>query len=224
MKRILCTITISVIMLVALISSSANADIKDSERENLWEMYFYTTWVNGQEIDFENNKQLDVNGDLGWGLGLGYNLNEHVELGFTFGHNSSSFTAYGYDENDEKISESGTLDKGKIFFNATYNILPKTLTPFITGGFGWTIIDSNIAIGGDPNCWIDPYYGLQCSNATYTDTSFSYNVGLGVRWDVTDTTHPFFLKGSINNYWVNMDNAQGTPSFIVGRFDMGLMF
>jgi len=41
MKRILCTITISVIMLVALISSSANADIKDSERENLWEMYFH---------------------------------------------------------------------------------------------------------------------------------------------------------------------------------------
>ena len=31
MKRILCMITISVIMLVALISSSANADIKDSE-------------------------------------------------------------------------------------------------------------------------------------------------------------------------------------------------
>jgi len=221
MKRIFYAVSLSIIMTVAALSNSANAEIKPSERESRWEMNLYTNWVNGQEIKFQEDKKLDVNGDLGWGLGLGYNLNEHVEFGVDFGQNSSSFTAHGYDENNEPISKSGILDTGKIYFNATYNILPKTLTPFLTGGFGWTFVDSNISIGGDPNCWIDPYYGLQCYDATYTDTSFSYNLGLGVRWDVT---HTFFLKGSINNSWINMDNAKGTPSFIIGRLDMALMF
>ena len=71
-------------------------------------------------------------------------------------------------------------------FFGTYNILAGNFTPFVTGGMGWTYIDTNIPSGLPENvCWAYPWYGYYCATyvQTQSTTRFSYNVGAGLRLD-----------------------------------------
>ena len=91
------------------------------------------------------------------------------------------------------------------------------------GGIGWTFVDSNIPSGPPEGvCWWDPWYGYVCTayQNTYTKNYFSYNLGLGARWDV----YPgFFLRGSVGWQWMDLGKA-GTTDFMGGRLDLGYMF
>ncbi len=222
MKITLRVMLLSILGVLAILLTHANAEIKDSNRAKKGEWYLLVNWADSGTIEFQGQggSEVSLNSDLGRGLGFGYNLNEHVNLAVEFNWNSASYNVRSVDGNGNPVKYSGMLYTDKIFFNGTYNIASKALTPFVTGGFGWTFIDTNIP-SGDTSCWWDPWWGYVCYNSTYTDTSFSYKVGAGVRWDVTRS---FFLKGGINNTWIDIDRASGTPSFFIWRFDLGFLF
>jgi len=97
------------------------------------------------------------------------------------------------------------------------------LTPFVMGGVGWAFVDSNIPSGPPQGvCWWDPWYGYVCGyyQNTYTKDYFSYNLGIGARWDVVPD---FFLRGSVGLQRVDLGRA-GTTDFVGGRLDLGYMF
>jgi hypothetical protein len=118
---------------------------------------------------------------------------------------------------------SGVLDTATVALNLSYYFLDGPLTPFVLGGIGWTFVDSNIPSGPPEGvCWWDPWYGNVCTyyQNTYTKDYFSYNVGIGGRWDVFPG---FFLRGSVGWQWVDLGKA-GITDFMGGRLDLGYMF
>jgi opacity protein-like surface antigen len=96
--------------------------------------------------------------------------------------------------------------------NLDYNILKTRLTPFVTGGIGFAYFDSGIPTGEkEVFCWWDYWWGYVCEGAvsTYSASEFTYNAGLGLRWDVTDSV---FMKFLYNTVWMEV-GASGTAAF-----------
>jgi opacity protein-like surface antigen len=115
-----------------------------------------------------------------------------------------------------------TMSKYAHQFNATYHFLKGPLTPYVQAGVGWTKLDSNV-IDRPPatGCWWDPWWGWICSTtwSTYDTTRFSYNVGLGLRWDVNGA---LFLRGSYNREFFKAEN--GNLDFDTLSLEAGLMW
>ena len=94
------------------------------------------------------------------------------------------------------INEKLTLFNGML--TGTYNILKGPVTPFVDLTAGWTHVDSNVTDRPPvTGCWWDPWWGYICRSywSTYSDTSFSYGGGLGVRWDISSA---IFMRASYN--------------------------
>ena len=197
-------------------------------RKGKYEITLQPRYVSSKGIDADGGSRVDVDPAFGFGLGFGYNFTDSFAL-----HLDGSWTRADYkakiataDGNGNPAgtgSVDGTLDTTTVALNLSYYLLNGPLTPFLTGGVGWTFLDSNIPSGPvEGVCWWDPWYGYICTvyQNTYTKNYFSYNLGLGARWDL----YPgFFLRGSVGWQWLDLGKA-GTTDFLGGRMDIGYMF
>ena len=208
---------------ICLITASPTAAISDSDREQKWEFYIPINYFGTSSWTSNGGTKVDVNGDVGWGFGFGYNLKEQVRLGFEFTWSDTSYNALVVTDLPSIVDVSGILETSTGRFGVQYNILHKALTPFISAGLGWTYVDSNIPTGpAEGGCWWDPWYGQICTTwqPTATDTGFSYGAGVGVRGELTEV---FFLQGSYNMAWFDFDNTSSVD-FSGWRFEMGWKF
>lgn len=176
------------------------------------------------EINFKGGSEIKIDNNNGWGFGFGYHVNTNLELSANFSWQSTNYTLDSYDDNNDPIQLKSKMDIGTSDFNLTYNFLDGNITPFVTGGLGWTYLDSNI-ISGPPSgvCYWYPYYGYACGNyvPTYSENYFSYNAGLGLRWEITEH---FFMKGTASSTWINVSKASNTPHLTRGQLDIGYTF
>jgi outer membrane assembly lipoprotein YfiO len=197
-------------------------------RRGRYEITLQPRYAASKEIAADGGSKLELDPATGFGLGFGYNFTNNIAL-----HLDASWTRADY---QAKITTTdsggittgtttvgGTLDTTTVALNLSYYFLDGPLTPFVMGGIGWTFVDSNIPSGPPQGvCWWDPWYGYVCTayRDTYTKDYFSYNLGLGARWDV----YPgFFLRGSVGWQWVDLGRA-GTTDFMSGRLDLGYTF
>ena len=197
-------------------------------RRGRYEFTLQPRYVASKEIGADGGSRLELDPALGFGAGFGYNFTNKFAL-----HLDGSWTRSDYKAKITTTDSSGgstgtttvdgVLDTATVALNLSYYFLDGPLTPFLTGGVGWTFLDSNIPSGPPEGvCWYDPWYGYVCSyyQNTYTKDYFSYNLGLGARWDVFPG---FFLRGSVGWQWVDLGQA-GTTDFMGGRMDLGYMF
>jgi len=197
-------------------------------RRGRYEITLQPRYVASKEIDSDGGSKLELDPGLGFGVGFGYNFTNKIAL-----HLDGSWTRSDYQAKitttdsggnpTGTTTASGVLDTATVALNLSYYFLDGPLTPFVLGGIGWTFADSNIPSGPPEGvCWWDPWYGNVCTyyQNTYTKDYFSYNVGLGGRWDVFPG---FFLRGSVGWQWVDLGKA-GTNDFMGGRLDLGYMF
>jgi opacity protein-like surface antigen len=222
----LAAILTTVLGIAVLTPRSAAAD---SERGQKWQFTFPITFTSGVSVDGEDGTSFDMNDDVGWGLGFGYNLNENFVVGADFTWLSANYDVTIATDNDSDqipdatASLSGTLDAGTLNFYGQYNILKKSITPFVRAGFGWTWVDSNIPAGSPVGtCWWDPWYGYICGSwqPTYGATNFSYGAAAGVRADIKDK---FMVELSYNMLWIDFDKSD-TTSFDGVRLNIGWKF
>ena len=197
-------------------------------RRGRYEITLQPRYAASKEIDADGGSKLELDPAPGFGFGFGYNFTNNIAL-----HLDASWTRADY---QAKITTTdsggistgtttvgGTIDTTTVALNLSYYFLNGPLTPFIVGGIGWTWVDSNMPSGPPQGvCWWDPWYGYICTayQDTYTKDYFSYNLGLGARWDVFPG---FFLRGSVGWQWVDLGRA-GTTDFMGGRLDLGYMF
>ena len=206
-------------------SSMILAGGKASARTDTWEFILPIRYVSGETLDFDGGTTVDLSSDLGWGFGFGYNFSESMNLDFEFAWMDTNYQANVVaDLPIDDFSATGELDAFSSQVNFTYNIMPKTITPYISAGIGWNWFDTNIPTGSaSTGCWWDPWYGYICT--TYQDTAsgdgFSYGFGAGLRIEPKES---FFLRIGINDNWQDFGNYSDTPDFLSYRLDMGWKF
>lgn len=215
---------------LALIGGAAAATAQpyyygSPERAGRWEVALGARYQDLETLDFRDNIKLDVDDSWALGFSIGYNFTQNLSLaleiiGDEAGYDGTVITA---EQPPRTLAVSGDLDTSTGQLNLTWHFLEGAVTPFVSGGIGWTYIDSNIVRRFEGvECWYHPWWGYVCGDrfSTYDDTVFSYNAAVGVRWDITPSV---FLRGSIGRMWLDLDNAD-TAETDMGRLEVGMMF
>jgi len=204
-------------LLVASLILPSPAWAQGSSRAGTLEFILPIPYSPSTSFDGENGSSAKLNSDLGFGFGLGYNLNDHFQLGGLITWSNRSYDAVLVNSDGTRRNGSGTTESSTIMFNATYFFRPSGFTPFVTAGIGSTFVDTNIQNGlPTTGCWWDPWYGNICTTytPTKTETALSYTGGVGVRFDINRVLS---LQGSYNKLWI--DYSKSTPDIDIWRFD-----
>ena len=175
-------------------------------------MYTDSTTVNGQ-----GGSSLRINADWSTGFGFGYNINDNIQINGLFSWSNRSYDATVMRADGTTSRYSNYMDTSTLGVNGVYYFMGGKVTPFISAGIGYTFIDTNIQNGlASSSCWYDPWYGYVCSSyvPTKTESDWSYNAGIGVRFDVNRS---FALQGSYNKMWIEADKVK--PDFDIFRID-----
>jgi opacity protein-like surface antigen len=210
---------------VLLAAGPALAQSRSSRAEH-GEIYIAPVFTAAKSYNFEGGTT--ARSDTGTGLVLGYawNFNRHWSAGVEFQWSEADYTADvqpGPGNTNAAGRINGTIETSTIRFLGTYNFMQGNFTPFVTGGLGWTYVDTNIPSGLPENvCWAYPWYGYYCSSyvPTKSTTKFSYNAGLGLRLDVGSGV----FRALVSEQWVDFGGSYGSSSWTQYRIDFGVKF
>jgi opacity protein-like surface antigen len=182
--------------------------VKAQSREHSWEFVLPVIYSPSTTVTGEGGSKADLNSDLGFGFGIGYNPSNHFQVNGMFTWSTRSYDATIANTDGTARKASGTLESSTIAINAMYFLNPTGVTPFISGGIGSTFVDSNIPNGlGQTTCWYDPWWGYICDTYTPTksETAVSYTAGVGVRIPVN---RAFSVQASYNKLWLDLNNSK----------------
>jgi len=220
------------ILLLALLAFATSVHAQRFNQKKDYEGLRDGTWEGSLLIGSQGS--LDVTGDRGssasldsqlaWGFSFGWNMTPKLNFSYRFMLAKPDYTAVVVPEDTEIPPQTFgyTADRYSNQLNATYHFLRGPLTPYVQAGVGWSKIDSNV-----PNqppvvgCWWDPWLGYVCFSdwSTYDASGLSYNVGLGLRWDVNGA---LFVKGSYNMEFFSADRADFDFNTMI--LEVGLMW
>jgi hypothetical protein len=213
------------LFLCILILPSAAA-AQSSSRGDRWEFYLSPVWTAGKDYSFDGGSTAKTDTGYGWTLGFAKNLNPQLALGLEFGWGTSEYRATvtpGVGNGNARVNINGDLETWTTRFFGTYYLSSGRLAPFVSGGLGWTYIDTNIPSGPPEGfCWYYPWYGQYCATyvPTETTTKFSYNAALGLRYDFS----PGFIRGLVNAQYVDFGGGYGSTYWTQYRLDFGVKF
>jgi hypothetical protein len=209
-------------LLILLVAAPALAQTRARKSD----FYFSPTFVNGQSHTFEGGATMQTDTGTGFGFGWHYNFDAHASLGAEFGWGYIDYRATVSPDrgnpSQAPVRVNGTMYSSNLKFVGTYNLASGPLTPFITGNFGWTYIDTGVPSGLPQNdCWYWYYY-YYCGTyqPTHATTKFAYGAGLGIRADVGRT---FTFRGLVSQQYVDYNQLSTTP-WTVWRIDLGARF
>jgi opacity protein-like surface antigen len=213
------------ILLITALLAAAPAHAQ-STRGGKGEFYLSPVFTDGKSYSFDGGSTART--DTGFGITLGYafNFDQKRALGIEFAWSDQDYVA-NVAGGTGNLGNSGTiraaLETWTVRFLGTYHFMEGNFTPFVTGGLGWTYIDSNIPTGLPENvCWYYPWYGSYCASyvPTATSTKFSYNAGLGLRMEMGKG----FIRGMVNQQWIDFGGNYGSDSVTQYRIDFGVKF
>jgi len=221
---------LTILLVLLVLSTSVHAQrfnknsIHDGLRYRNWEASLLLQYQTSTSNDFDNGSAIDIDSSTGFGFGFGWNWTERLHLGYRFSLNKPDYSATIVPEDPEEPPQTINYDMSKNShqFNVTYHFLKGPLTPFIQGGIGWTKLDSNI-LSRPPTtgCWWDPWWGYICATTweTFKTSQFTYNLGLGLRWDINGA---LFMRGMWNRQFISLDN--GNMDFDTITLEGGFMW
>ena len=222
-----------VLVAILLVSSSAVLAQYDHQRkqrsaagsrDGRFETGILMAYQNGMSESSEGGAALDIDNTMGWGLNIGWNWTAKWNLSYRFISTSPKYLATVIPEDPAilPIDIEESLSKTSHQFNVTYSFSEGAFTPFVLAGIGWTKLDSNVPTGGvDVGCWWDPWWGYICYSdwRTFDASEFSYNLGLGMRWDINNA---IYSKAAYSREFISLKN--GSMNFDMATVEIGLMF
>jgi opacity protein-like surface antigen len=225
MLRISATCLIVVIVGVAVLTTDADAQAymtsRPGGRAGSWDFFMPLTYNPSTSWNGEGGSGVDLNATWGFGFGFGYNISDHFQMNGLFSWSARNYNATIVNATTGEATRFGnTLYSSTFSLNGVFYLLEGDITPFVSGGAGITYLDTNIPTGlGGTACWWDPWYGYVCSSSypTKTESDVSYNVGIGVRFDLN---RQFSLQPSYNKTWIDISRASGgMPDVDIWRLD-----
>lgn len=224
MKRLTILLALLAISTTAQAQRFNTKQISDSARDGQWEAALLVNYESGSDLTGDGGSSIDIDKAVGWGFSLGYNLTSKWNFNFRFAMNEPDYSATIVPEDPAEPPQTINYGMSKYSsqFNAVYNFLDGPITPFVQAGLGWAKLDSNI-ISRPPTtgCWWDPWWGYICTTtwSTYDTTEFTYNLGLGLRWDINAA---FFSRASYTREFIKVDS--GSLDFDAMTLEFGLMW
>jgi opacity protein-like surface antigen len=214
------------LLLLAALLAAMPACAQSSRRAGTSEIYMGPVFTDGKAYSFEGGSTARTDTGFGLNFGYAYNFDQHLGAGIEFAWSEADYRATvqpGVGNGNAASTINGTLETATVRFLGNYHLLSGPFTPFVTAGFGWTYIDTNIPAGlPDLVCWYYPWYGQYCASyvPTHATTKFSYNAGLGLRLDAGKGVFRFM----VNSQWADFGGNYGSASLIQYRIDFGTKF
>jgi hypothetical protein len=126
-----------------------------ADRQPGWDFGGELLYQFSQNVDFEGGSKADLDDDLGLALSFTYRFNSRFELLFGVDWNSVDYQADiapapvspGGPIVGTGFSVDGELEYWTPRVGVNFNLLEGDLTPYVTGGVGWSFIDTNIPEG-----------------------------------------------------------------------------
>ena len=206
----------AVVALAALMAASSPAWADSSNRDAGWEYGLDLVYLDSANLSFKGGSTLDVGDDVGATFTFGYRMNPHLEVNFALDYQSANYNATIQSADTPpalSVDVKGDYEAFTPRVNVNYNFLDGAITPYVTGGIGWSFIDTNIPNGRvEVGCWWDPWYGQVCVPVqdTRSTDAFTYQLGAGVRWDASDN---WSMRFAYEKHWYDFDNASGSADF-----------
>jgi opacity protein-like surface antigen len=146
------------------------------------------------------------------GFGAAYHFSDFFSVHADLMFGPATFKAETPTGQSVSLGENGFLQTGRI--NLDYNIINRRLTPFITAGIGYQYLQV------EQNA---PYYGYYYYyyDNYYYETDFTWNVGAGIRWNITDN---LFIKLTGGAQWLKYQGADNVTTQIEAFFAIGWTF
>ncbi len=217
--KLVCSKTSILICMFGYIGSVVAAD-----RDQNWEFTLQPRYVESTEIEFGGGSRVDINSDIGFGFGMGYNLNENFALRGTISWFSASYSGTRVLDTGAEQTFSSRLDSSTIGIGADYYLTKGRVSPYVNVSAGWTFVDTNIPAGLPQSiCWWDPWWGYICDTyqPTVGDTEFSYSVALGLRFELSDR---MFLRAGVSDYSIDYDNSLSSDNSLITQLDIGFSY
>ena len=202
-----------ILLLLLVLSTSVQAQrfnqkkINDGIRYGNWEGSLLLQYQTSTDVSSPEGQSLDIDSSVGFGFGFAWNWTDRVHLSYRFSLNKPNYSATIVPEIGEPQTINYKMARYSNQFNLTYHFLRGPLTPFVQAGVGWTKLDSNVpSQPPTTGCWWDPWWGYICTTTweTFKTSEFTYNVGVGVRWDVNGA---IFVRGYWNRQFINLTNG-----------------
>ena len=222
--------TATIIACLAGLALAAPAGALAADREGSWETTLGIVFQNSSDAEFQGGTTAEFDSDTSFVFGLDYHYTDNIAFGGRLGIGTTDYTAsIATDANGDGNADGfanvrGDLESTTLSLNATWNFMSGPISPFVTGGIGWSWVDTNIATGPpQTGCWWDPWWGYVCTSFQDTKTldGLAYELGVGARWDITDTVA---VHGAYRINWIDFDKAKGTPDFDGFQLSFGWKF
>lgn len=205
---------------LALYAPAAEAAGRGNNGNGSLEFSVPINYTSSATITGQNGSSADINAALNTGFGMGYNVNDNFQVNGTFSWGYRNYSAKPVNDAGSTVGPyNGQLSTSSLQLNAVYYFMAGDFTPFVSGGFGSTFVDSNIPNGtGSSTCYWDPYWGYVCGTyqPTKSSTNISYSAGLGARMDINRS---FAMQGSVNRMWIDAATSGSKPEFDMFRID-----
>jgi opacity protein-like surface antigen len=208
---------------IAVAALALSSITQAQERDEGWEVGLDVVYQDHSKLDFNGGTTVDLNTDVGLSLTFGYRISSQLELQFALDWSNVGYSANLIPQTGPSVGVDGSYQAFTPRANVQWNFMDGPITPFVMGGVGYSFIDTNIPNGRpSTGCWWDPWYGYICTSVQPTKSvdSFVYQIGAGVRWDVSDYTSARF---AIENHWIDF-GGNGTASTIQAKLGFAYRF
>jgi opacity protein-like surface antigen len=166
-------------LILAVLGTPSICSAQGVPRVEGWELTANASYQLQKDIEFVSGPRIELTDEFGLGAGVGYRLSQQLEAQFSLDWNSVEYRG-------TLPSVEGTVESVMPRLNGVLNFMEGAMTPYVSAGIGWTWIDTDIP---------------------QLEDGFTYQIGLGLRWDVT---HEISVKFAYERAWVDMGQAAAT--------------
>lgn len=188
--------------------------------------------VGSKSYDFDGGAAARNDGGAGVSLSIARNLNNHFAIGAEIAwsvFNYRASVAPGSGNAAAGFESDGDAETVALRLHATWYLLSRPITPFLTAGVGVTFFDPDFDRNPPANeCWTYPWYGQVCGDTApeNTLTQLGYTAGASVRWDLPPTWgySGGFLRLLVGGEWIHFSEASSPVGYVQVRADFGARF
>jgi Outer membrane protein beta-barrel domain len=187
--------------------------------------------IGSHDYDFDGGATARNDGGAGVALSIARNLNDHFAIGAEVAWSVFNFragVAPAAGNAAARFETDGDTENIALRVHATWYLLSRPVTPFLTAGVGVIFFDPEFDDSAPADaCWSYPWYGQICGAAPEnTLTRLTYSAGAGLRWDLPPTWgyNGGFLRFLVGGEWIHFDEASSPVGYWQVRADFGARF